>query len=475
MKKAHTTRMDPRRFISEESRRNLDVFEVCKEAAIPHLKWIPHRQQLLDLAVEKLVNLEQGQSRIEAQISSMLEMFEKCSKDPKVPLSHENKKPSKDPNVRPANVPLSHENNKPVQKAQFEETLPEAQETNLKDEVPLPASAGRSDAVKPPVPTDEVMVPETAAPQMQQEQQINLNGVLRGAGDAGDALARLSPEAQSDAAPTVDPPGSVDVPVDQEEAALPGARAAEDEQSLEPEEDRTTFQEIHSKLRRSATTQSLASTTTFFGDQDFGALEWMPLPDKVVKPWSLRQKIVGRTRFYWRGVTNNKRLRSRYMILRAQLKLLSQSAAAFTEDNLEEQKDARAQKLLSQSADDDRNVENDQAVWTLNKLQEIIADFSTDLRMAGCPMDQFIAHYMYYCEKVENHRGVNTEREALTALISKGVAEFEILVDYLKVKIDMNDLLLYNIVLMTTNLLTCLGQYVYNDYINPERTYRCKH
>merc|ERR1711879_231273 len=96
------------------------------------------------------------------------------------------------------------------------------------------------------------------------------------------------------------------------------------------------------------------------------------------------------------------------------------------------------------------------------------------LQMASCPLDVYLDNYITARDRALSEKDPAIKRYALMKVATKAAVGFEVLCNDLKLRIHANDELLFKGLLLFVNLLTCLGQYVYNDFINPERVYRCK-
>ena len=210
---------------------------------------------------------------------------------------------------------------------------------------------------------------------------------------------------------------------------------------------------------------------------------WEPM---TFKTRTRTTRILGYMRFYWIGITNNLKLKDAYIALKGQSTILSQRTSAMTAnaqrviklDNIRKLSGARCSLI-------EKELECQVDIWLaqrhLARLEHALAitwtaDGLTNsalFEMASCPLHQYMSAYIADRDDALERTDLVEKREELVKCTSRGVAGLEVLCSHLEDRIVANDQLLFKFLLMTVNLLTCLGQFLYNDYVKKPRIFKC--
>merc|ERR1712139_35429 len=94
------------------------------------------------------------------------------------------------------------------------------------------------------------------------------------------------------------------------------------------------------------------------------------------------------------------------------------------------------------------------------------------LQMASCPLRDFMYEYIKDRDDALAREDDDERHRAVVDAALKAVAGTEILLASLFDRLNANDQLLFKLILMIVNIMTCIGQYAYN-HLFEERIYTC--
>ena len=217
--------------------------------------------------------------------------------------------------------------------------------------------------------------------------------------------------------------------------------------------------------------------------------------------------------YYWTGLTNNKVHKFRYLTLKAKLGILKTQIIAMVgelydriqeeqyskteHDNRDEVDELRLnirssrQEINSDSSlpkceygsnnsddsnssDDSNNSDdNDNIIVNFKILDSLLLEYHDLIWNTRAPMDTFLDTYMEKrnracyikprtCYKLEapNDNKLKLRMDDFNCMIT----EFEVMTDFIKMSIDTNDDMPFKVFLLFLNMLTVLGEFVWNRY-----------
>lgn len=206
--------------------------------------------------------------------------------------------------------------------------------------------------------------------------------------------------------------------------------------------------------------------------------QWLGKPD-IVKFSYLRA-----AKFYWLGLTRNYQLKAAYMQFHAKLRVLSQKAQALTVDWIEDsewlkeeqrkiQRNRSSRRLVVKQdyeseillAKDTLRLLEALLLYRFQEGQYVSLRGDEFLQMAGCPLDELAAAYLADRDGALNIKSRDVRRRELVKAVVKGVDGFECLCQSLHQRIVENDNLIFKLLLLIINCLTCIAQFIYADHI----------
>ena len=211
--------------------------------------------------------------------------------------------------------------------------------------------------------------------------------------------------------------------------------------------------------------------------------------------------------YYWTGLTNNKVHKFRYLTLKAKLGILKTQIIAMVGDfyaMIQEQEHSEIEhdkkdqvdevRLIvrsssqeincdssipkceydSDNSDDSINsVDNDNIIVNFKILDSLLIEYHDLIWNTRAPMDTFLDTYMEKrnracyikprtCYKLEapNDNKLKLRMDDFNCMIT----EFEVMTDFIKMSIDTNDDMPFKVFLLFLNMLTVLGEFVWNRY-----------
>ena len=216
---------------------------------------------------------------------------------------------------------------------------------------------------------------------------------------------------------------------------------------------------------------------------------WVTL-EEVPKPsWCKR-----RPQFYWNAVFHNKMYKEMYIGLRQELCTIRLMLTSLTQMGFETAWDEENTEYQLE----EKNTAhiNTELLLCLKGLNHVFRTYYEFMWLCGCPMHLVYRAYFPESElssfdKLQfkgtpgawvltcGFRGPMEEYSPAQELRMKSVFCFSILsrleacLDIISSQVDRNDELVFKIFLFVINILTFIGQYIWNAYINPERVYTC--
>jgi len=203
-------------------------------------------------------------------------------------------------------------------------------------------------------------------------------------------------------------------------------------------------------------------------------VDWIWLP-----PDELPQKIYRaswKDSLWWKktGLTDNVSLRSFSMRLHARMHLLDQEVVLLTQGMIKDTENA----LLTETSlqEQTEHAEMEMALDALKDIDTLLVlefdcgghnlNIAQLAKAAGCPWDAFLEGYMHGRNRALRCTTGGKRRELILAA-AKGADGLEQLYQQLVSKIDANELLLFKLVLIATNGITCAAQFAWSDFLVP--------
>lgn len=213
--------------------------------------------------------------------------------------------------------------------------------------------------------------------------------------------------------------------------------------------------------------------------------EWVPMTGASLE----RASCCAQIRFVWIGLVHNLKLKHVYIKLRQELQVYHNQSATMSWFSHRKMKDNMVDNHQQQLVADGESADADEAESAITVAQNYLASLedllnhewpevgyktSTLFHLASCPIDVFIDEYTKVRDDAMSNENIEERRRQLVKTFASGVAGLDTLVGDLKVTIDNNDQIAFKAFLLFVNLCTCVGQYIFNHFIHPNRTYKCK-
>ena len=237
--------------------------------------------------------------------------------------------------------------------------------------------------------------------------------------------------------------------------------------------------------------------------------------------WITKDKLVcprykEKFQYYWTGLTNNKVHKFRYLTLKAKLGILKTQIIAMVGDfyaMIQEQEHSEIEhdkkdevdevRLIvrnssqeincdssipkceydsdenndsddSNKSDDSNNShDNDNVIVNFKILDSLLLEYHDLIWNTRAPMDTFIDTYLEkrnracyikprisYILNSPKDKKLKLRMDDLNCMIT----EFEVMTDFIKMSIDTNDDMPFKVFLLFLNMLTVLGEFVWNRY-----------
>ena len=235
--------------------------------------------------------------------------------------------------------------------------------------------------------------------------------------------------------------------------------------------------------------------------------------DKLVSP-GYKEKF----QYYWTGLTNNKVHKFRYLTLKAKLGILKTQIIAMVGelyDRIQEEQYSNKEhnnedevgelrvnirnssqeincdsslstcEYGSNNSDDNNsygsddsnnsnnNNDNDNIIVNFKILDSLLLEYHDLIWNTRAPMDTFIDTYIEkrnracYVKPRTNYRLQSSDDNKLKLRMDDFncmITEFEVMTDFIKLSIDTNDDMPFKVFLLFLNMLTVLGEFVWNRY-----------
>tara|TARA_B100000963_G_scaffold361894_1_gene400622 strand:+ start:6903 stop:7634 length:732 start_codon:yes stop_codon:yes gene_type:complete len=207
--------------------------------------------------------------------------------------------------------------------------------------------------------------------------------------------------------------------------------------------------------------------------------------------------------YYWTGLTNNKLHKFRYLTLKAKLGILKTQIIAMVGDlyaliqeqqhsetghnnenevdelrvnisnNQEINCDSSMPKCECNSNDSNNSDNSDDIIVNFKILDSLLLEYHDLIWNTRAPMDTFLDTYMEkrnracyikphteYTLESPNDNKLKLRMDDFNCMIT----EFEVMTDFIKMSIDTNDDMPFKVFLLFLNMLTVLGEFVWNRY-----------
>ena len=189
-------------------------------------------------------------------------------------------------------------------------------------------------------------------------------------------------------------------------------------------------------------------------------------PEQLKKPgW--RYKIS----YYWIGITNNQDHKFKYLEFRASLDILQKKGIAMYEDLY-----VAIKTEETKIVDYDNEIKDD-IIEIFKLLDKYLLKYHKLLWCTKAPIKKFIISYFQNRNKIceintLNHFSTKIERKLSNREIAQlklynmnlVVSELDVMSEFIKSSVDTNDQLPFKIFLLILNILSVMGQYIWNNY-----------
>ena len=245
-----------------------------------------------------------------------------------------------------------------------------------------------------------------------------------------------------------------------------------------------TMKALQAKVAENATRQSV---------EDAAACVMLEFFTSEAPKPSWRQTVD----YYWTGLTNNQVFKHDYLKycadVREQTVMLDQvftdTFAALREEREEaEEKDEKmgneeASNKIAEAYQNDPTMLLDLCLVAMLAVALVVMRCSRALWLAKCPVQAYLEDLAQLCGYFISWRcGFKWETKptglSLPCIVMGNKTQVlasmaQSMGEFVKMAVDLNDQLPFKAFLVTINLLTFLGQYLYNTVINPQKTYKC--
>jgi len=191
--------------------------------------------------------------------------------------------------------------------------------------------------------------------------------------------------------------------------------------------------------------------------------------DLRLKPLSSLQKFG----YICGGLVDNRQHKTMFLLYRAELAVLHQTLTDLTEY-------MQDKELQGERETDDEYDEISRKIRdAFNSLNGLIVFSFVALSMSKTPMTRFLKAYTHRrdsafeearLEEVETGRMSLHVRHHLCTVAIRAVAQCNTMGDLIHMQLSQTDELPFKIFLFVVNVITCVGQFTYDTYINPQET-----
>lgn len=172
--------------------------------------------------------------------------------------------------------------------------------------------------------------------------------------------------------------------------------------------------------------------------------------NKIKSP-SITYKI----KYYWIGLTNNEIHKYNYLEFRSQVEVLKEKSIAIQSDlfrlNQENERN-RCLKNIDYCLDDD--IE-----YMFTEIEKILLKFHKLIWSTRAPILKFINNYFITRNEIlYNKRDFFTIEKKLNK-VTQIVMNLDVMSEFIKSSVDINDQLMFKVLLLIVNMITLFGQY----------------
>lgn len=190
-------------------------------------------------------------------------------------------------------------------------------------------------------------------------------------------------------------------------------------------------------------------------------------PGQLIKPdW--KYKMI----YYWVGITNNQTHKFQYLEFRASLDILQKKGIAMYEDLY-----VTIQNEKKQTINYDKEI-NDDIIEIFKLLDNYLLKYHKLLWCTKAPIKKFIDSYFtkrsnicgcFSSKEIKSENKIEVLSNQDIAkykldCMNSVVSELDVMSEFIKSSVDTNDQLPFKIFLLFLNILSLIGQYIWNNY-----------